>query len=118
MQDDVSARSAKNIRNKRGQPKTRALQELLNPVFLGCYITDDTFAVTIQVMELPYPFFRDEAAIQKPGAQQGGNPFGIPHISFLAGDVFHMARIYNKFPNSPSGCRLYSVQGSSAYPQG
>ena len=41
MPDDVPAGSAKNIRNKRGKAKARALQELLNSVFLGCDVTDD-----------------------------------------------------------------------------
>ena len=36
----------------------------------------------------PDPFFRNKAAVQKSGTEQGGNPFGIPHICFLPGTFF------------------------------
>lgn len=45
VQDYVPARSTKNIRNKRGQAESGALEELLNPVFLRCNITDKTLPV-------------------------------------------------------------------------
>ena len=65
---------------KEDRRKSELCKNFFNPVFLRCNITDDTFAVAVQVTELPNSFFRDKASIQQSGTKQSRNPLRVPHI--------------------------------------